>query len=275
MKIAGSKILITGAASGIGRSLARTMSRQGGRMFLTDINAKGLAEVADELRAAGGEVCLAEPADVSDYAAMQKLAARVHEGFGALDVLVNNAGIAIFAAPEDFSHDQWTRIINVNLWGVIHGVECFLPEMVKARQGHVVNIASAAGLMGVPWQAAYSTTKFAVAGLSEVLRYDLARHNIHVTLVCPGFVNTGLVDTVEIEGDAKKIARQKKVMQKLAITPEKVADQIVAAVKKNKYKVITSPDIKLLYFMRNHGGAAYNAIMRLTSKYMEKNLGKG
>src|SRR6185369_15049173 len=117
------------------------------------------------------------------------------------DVLMNVAGISIWGTVENLKHEHWRRVIDVDLMGPIHVIETFIPPMIEAKRGgHLVNVSSAAGLFGLPWHAAYSAAKFGLRGVSEVLRFDLARHDIGVSLVCPGAVDTGLVETIEIVG---------------------------------------------------------------------------
>ncbi len=146
MEIQGSKALITGAAGGIGRATAIAMARSGARLFLTDINQKGLEETSHMISRDGGEVCKFKAFDISKYEDVKAFSDEIHRDFGPLDILVNVAGIALFAQLEDMSHDHWKKVIAVNLWGVIHGIECFVPEMISARRGHVVSVSSTAGI---------------------------------------------------------------------------------------------------------------------------------
>jgi NADP-dependent 3-hydroxy acid dehydrogenase YdfG len=268
----GKKAFITGAASGIGRSTAKVMGKWGCRLFITDINADGLKKTADEITGAGGEVCLARAFDVGDYQAMTQFASEVHAGYGSIDILVNVAGGALFSQVEDIRHSDWEKGLKVNLWGVIHGLECFLPEMIRAgKGGHVVSVSSTAGLIGLPWHIVYGATKFAVVGMSETLRYDLRKHNIGVTVVCPGAVNTGLVQTVEIH--AREVTdKTRAFLLKIAISPDKVADLIVKAIHANKFLVITSFDIKLLYFLKKHCFPIYHLILLAINRIMDKTL---
>src|SRR5438270_5833760 len=199
--VANERVLITGAASGIGRATAIAAARKGAQLLLTDINDGPLATVAAEIRAAGGTVHYAKARDISDHAAVMEMANEIHSAHGSVDIVMNIAGIAVWGTVETLSHEQWRRVVDVNLMGPIHVVECFVPPMIAAgRGGHLVNVSSAAGLFGLPWHAPYSAAKFGLRGISEVLRFDLRRHGIGVSLVCPGGVDTPLVDTVEIVG---------------------------------------------------------------------------
>jgi len=269
------KVFITGAASGIGRATAIAMGKLGCRLFLTDINKDGLEKMVDEISAADGIVCLARAFDVGNHEAMASFAADIHAGFGSLDILINVAGIALFSQIEDMSHNDWEKVIKVNLWGVIHGLECFVPEMIRAgKGGHIVTISSTAGLIGLPWHAVYAGTKHALVGISECLRYDLRKHHIDVSVVCPGAVNTGLVKSVEIHADKEVTDKTRTYFIKRAIAPEKVADLIINTIQKRKFIVITSMDIKLLYFFKKYCFPIYHLIMLMLSHFLDKSFKK-
>ena len=267
----GSKVFITGAASGIGRSTAVAISKLGGRLFLTDRNGKGLEETAAMVLQNGGEVCKSKVLDVTDYEAIKSFADEIHQNYGPVDILMNIAGIALFALPEDMTHGHWKKVIDVNLWGPIHAIECFLPEMIRAKKGHVVNVASLAGLIGLPWHSAYSASKAGLVRLSEVLRVDLRQHNIGVTVVCPGAVETPLKQTVEILGvdvGSEKFQEAKSRFSEHAVSPDKVAGQIISAVKKNKFMVITSLDVRFFYYCKHHHPLIYHYVLNYISNLM-------
>jgi NADP-dependent 3-hydroxy acid dehydrogenase YdfG len=271
--LTGKKVFITGAASGIGKATAVAMAKAGGRLFLTDINQEGINQTCSLIKNAGGEVCLARAFNVADYQAMATFAQEVHAGYGPLDILVNVAGVALFSQVEDMGHSDWEKVINVNLWGVIHGIECFVPEMIRAGHGgYIVSVSSAAGLIGLPWHAVYSGTKHALVGISEVLRYDLKKHNIGVSVICPGAVNTGLVKTAEIHASSGSTDKIRHLFTKIALTPERVADIIMNAIRTRKFLVITSFDIKLLYFLKRHFPTLFHLIMLLLTRIMDKSL---
>jgi len=269
----GMKVFITGAASGIGRATAIAFGKLGSRLFLTDRNEAGLKETV-KLISPPGEVARFKSFDISSYEAVKAFADEIHPEFGPMDIIVNNAGIALYALVEDMTHEHWRKIINVNLWGPIHGIECFLPEMIKAHNGHLVTVSSTSGLIGLPLHAAYAGTKFGLVGISEVLRYDLMMHNIGVTVVCPGAVDTPLQNTVEILGvdpNDPELKAMKEKFSRRTVTPERVADLIVRAVEKKQFLVITSFDIKLLYLFKRFCFPVYHFIMiRLTKLLAEK-----
>jgi NAD(P)-dependent dehydrogenase (short-subunit alcohol dehydrogenase family) len=260
------KILITGAASGIGRATAVAAAAEGANLFLTDIQPQGLEDVAAQIGAAGGTVSAAVAADVSDHDAVVALADGIHREHGSLDVVMNVAGISTWGTVENLEHRHWQRLVDVNLMGPIHVIETTLPAMIEAgRGGHLVNVSSAAGLFGLPWHAAYSATKFGLRGISEVLRFDLARHGIGVSLVCPGGVATPLVGTVDIVGVDQESPRMKKLtgyFEKRAKSPESVAKAIIKGVKKNRYMVYTSRDIQFGHFVQRKFALPYEVTMR-------------
>jgi NADP-dependent 3-hydroxy acid dehydrogenase YdfG len=273
MQIAGGKVFISGAASGIGRATALAMAGSGARLFLTDINATGLDQTCRLCGQAGGQVCLARAFDVADHQAMQDFAQEIHHGFGALDILVNVAGIALFSQIEDMRHSDWDKVIRANLWGVIHGIECFTPEMIRSgRGGHIVSVSSTAGIIGLPWHAVYAGTKHALVGISEVLRYDLKKHHIGVSVICPGAVNTGMVQSAEIHAREGAADTLRRLFVKVALPPEKVAAIIMEAIRRRKFLVITSPDIKVLYFLKHHLFPVYHLIMLLLTRIMDTSL---
>ena len=257
---------ITGAASGIGRAVAIAAARRGAVLYLTDRSEAALAEVAETIRASGGRVALHRAFDVTDLAAVRSFADAVHAETPAVDVVMNVAGIAIWGPVEKLEHHHWQRAIDVNLMGPIHVIETFLPPMVAAgRGGHLVNVSSAAGIVALPWHAAYSASKYGLRGASEVLRFDLARHRIGVSVVVPGAVKTPLVNTVEIAGVDRQDPRVEKWVGRFAghaVSPEKAAAKILAGVARNRYLIYTSPDIRALYAFKRVAWWPYSVAMR-------------
>jgi NAD(P)-dependent dehydrogenase (short-subunit alcohol dehydrogenase family) len=265
--------LITGAASGIGLATARAAARQRARLVLTDVSP--LDDVAAEL---GDAVVLSRSRDITDIDAVRQLAADTHAAHGSVDVVMNIAGIATWGAVENLTHEQWRRTIDVNLMGPIHVIETFVPEMIKAgRGGQLVNVSSAAGLLGLPWHAPYSATKFGIRGVSEVLRFDLRRHRIGVTVVCPGGVATPIVESVDVAGvdrDAMRHSRQTQRFLRRAKSPEHAAERILHGVTHNRYLVYTSADIRLLYLTERLAPHVYALMMRVANNLFVREIGK-
>jgi NAD(P)-dependent dehydrogenase (short-subunit alcohol dehydrogenase family) len=263
----GKHVFLTGAASGIGRATALAAAREGAVVFLTDVDEQGLIRVVGEITAAGGEVGYAAPVDVSDHDAVRAMAAEITDQHGAMDVVMNIAGIASWGTISAMPHRTWQRVVDVNLMGPIAVLEYLVPPMIDARRGgHVVNVSSAAGLIGMPWHAAYSASKFGLRGVSEVLRFDLARHRIGVSLVCPGGVDTGLTETVSIAGVDKatpQFARLQAGFRKRAVSPDHAAEAILRGVKRNRYWVYTSRDIRLVHLLQRLFPPGYAAAMKV------------
>jgi NAD(P)-dependent dehydrogenase (short-subunit alcohol dehydrogenase family) len=275
----GKRCLITGAASGIGRATALAAAGRGAQLVLTDIDAHGLASAEREIAAAGGTVLHAGVADIADHAAVAALADEVHTTHGSMDVVMNIAGVSAWGPIERLEHRHWQRMIDINLMGPINVLECFAGPMVTAgRGGHIVNVSSAAGLFGLPWHAAYSASKFGLRGISEVLRFDLRRHGIGVSLVCPGAVKTPLVGTVEIVGVDRTSPRITKLISRFerhAVSPEHVAAKILTGIEKNQYMVFTSRDIRVGYFVQRKFALPYEFAMRRLNDHLVAVAEKG
>ena len=182
--------------------------------------------------------------DISDYDEVAAFAADIHTRHPAMDVVMNIAGVSAWGTVDQLTHQHWKSMIDINLMGPIHVIETFLPPMVAAgRGGHLVNVSSAAGLVALPWHAAYSASKYGLRGLSEVLRFDLARHRIGVSVVVPGAVKTPLVQTVQIAGVDRDDPRVQKWTNRFsghAVSPEHVADRILDGVAQEPF-----PDLHL------------------------------
>jgi len=261
----GKRCLVTGAASGIGRATALAAAREGADLYLTDVDAGGLERAAAEIGRAG-RVSHFKAIDIRDHDAVVALAAEIDAAHGSMDVVMNVAGVSTWGTIEKLQHSDWQKMIDVNLVGPISVLESFVPAMIASgRGGHVVNVSSAAGLFGLPWHAAYSASKFGLRGVSEVLRFDLRRHGIGVSLVCPGGVRTPLVDTVNIVGvdpGSARIQKLKARFEKRAVSPEHVAAKILEGVEKDRYLVFTSRDIQLGYWAQRLCPPLYELAMR-------------
>lgn len=272
----GKKCLITGAASGIGRATAVAAGARGAELFLADVNEAGLAETVAIVGRGGGTVSFSRALDVTDFDAVTAFAGEIHEQFGSLDVVMNVAGISAWGTVENLEHRHWKSMVDVNLMGPIHIIERFVPPMIAAgRGGHLVNVSSAAGLLALPWHAAYSASKFGLRGVSEVLRYDLKRHGIGVSLVVPGGVRTPLVNSVQIAGVDRSDPRVEKLtrrFEKRAVTPEKVAACILTGIEKNRYLVYTSADVRFGYWWARKFAPPYEFVMQKANDQFSKLL---
>ncbi len=262
----GKNVVITGAGSGIGRAAALQAAAKGARLLLTDVNAKGLDETFALVMAAHGTVLHHEALDISNDDAVTAFAQRALDAAGAVDIVMNVAGISTWGRIQDLQPQHWRDCVEVDLMGPIHVMSVFVPAMIDSGNGgHVVNVSSAAGLFGLPLHAPYSAAKFGLRGVSEVLRFDLERHGIGVTLVCPGAVDTPLVGTVTIVGvdrDDPAVATTIAKFQRHAVSPESAAASMIRGVEKGRYLVFTSPDIRAGWYAQRYAPWIYNAAMR-------------
>ncbi len=224
--------VITGAAGGIGRELALALADKGAHLALVDVKAEPLAATADVARGRGATVTT-HTVDVRDAAAMEALAAAVVAAHGRVELLVNNAGVTVTAGFHETTLDDWEWVLGVNLWGVIHGTRAFLPHLMRADQAHIVNVSSLYGIVGVPGQAAYCTSKFAVRGLSEALQEELAGSHVGLTVVHPGGIATDIMRNARTAHDDLK-GRLVKFFDKAAMPASEAARQIVRAVERGQ-----------------------------------------
>ena len=200
-ELRGRVAVVTGASSGIGHAIALAFVREGMRVVIASQNEARLADAADALRAEGGTV-LAVPTDVADRAAVERLAEATLAEFGAVHVLVNNAGVWAPGYAWEIAPRDWEWVVGVNFWGTVYGIQVFVPLLLREPEGHVVNVSSVGGLMTAPVHSPYSATKHAIVGLSKGLRADLKLKGaaVGVTLVCPGMVKTNIMRQLETTG---------------------------------------------------------------------------
>ena len=273
MEIFDQKIaVVTGAASGIGRATARALADAGCHIALVDVDADGLQEVKKRItsdKPATASRALCYEVAVSDAEAMEELAQDVVAEFGAAHIVVNNAGINVTARFEEHSLDDFKRTFDVNLWGVIHGCRAFLPYLRRVDQGHIVNISSAFGIVGVGGQSAYSASKFAVRGLSESLHEELAETSIGVSVVHPGCINTNILESASIR-DQTIADDARAYFAQNGCAPEKVADRIVEAIKNKDHRVLVTAEAHVFDWLRRLLPTTGN---RLANRAMARVLG--
>jgi NAD(P)-dependent dehydrogenase (short-subunit alcohol dehydrogenase family) len=222
--------IVTGGASGIGQALGEELARHGARVILADMNEQLLEETAAALNGRGLEVNSAV-LDVTDFEAVEKLVKDTVSEYGRLDYMFNNAGIAILGEAIDISIDEWHRIIDVNLYGVVNGTAAAYAAMVKQGCGHIVNTASMAGLVPLPATGPYTASKFGVVGLTEVLRMEGRKYGVKVSVVCPGVIKTPIYSNIKVAGLERGESTQ---LTPFGSTPQKCARVILRGVEKNR-----------------------------------------
>ncbi|MEV6165451.1 SDR family oxidoreductase [Streptomyces sp. NPDC052052] len=268
-RFGGQLVLVTGAAAGIGRATAFAFAEAGARVVAVDRDAEGAARTAEMARLIGSPVAWAETVDVSDEQAMEKLAEKVAAEYGIVDVLVNNAGIGLSGSFLETTSEDWRKVLDINLWGVIHGCRIFGKQMADRGQGgHIVNTASAAAYQPSRALPAYSTSKAAVLMLSECLRAELADRSIGVSAICPGIINTNITATAHFAGaDAAEEERLRNRAGRLYglrnYPPEKVAEAILRAVVRNQAVVPVTPEARGARFLSRFSPGALRRIARL------------
>jgi NAD(P)-dependent dehydrogenase (short-subunit alcohol dehydrogenase family) len=275
----GKVVVITGAGSGIGRALALQLAAQGSQLALCDVSADNLQKTV-EIAGAHGVKVYSATVDVADRKAVQTFADNVERVLGKAHVIINNAGVALAQTVDHMKRSDFEWVMNINFYGVVNGTEAFLPHLKAQKDGHIVNISSIFGIIGVPSQSAYNASKFAVKGFTEAMRQELksSHPHIHVTCVHPGGIKTNIVRNGRIEEDmsGKQVSLSKMAadFDKMAgTTAEEAARQIVRAIEKNTKRLLIGPDAKMLDLMQRLLPNHYDNVMGVGTKLLER-LGK-
>jgi len=258
---------VTGAGSGIGRALADALARRGAHLALSDIDRSSLAETAAQCEDFGVKITSAQ-LDVADRAAVYSWADGVVADHGRVNLIINNAGVALGATVESMSYEDFEWLMNINFWGVVYGTKAFLPHLKRSGEGHIVNLSSVFGLISVPSQSAYNAAKFAVRGFSESLRMELEIEgaNVSVTTIHPGGIKTNIARNARIHASVRDVAgnpeRAVSDFERTFITsPEKAAAQILAAVRRDRRRALIGPDAKAIDFISRLPASIYQSVL--------------
>jgi len=259
------RVLITGSASGLGRAMALRFASEGARVAVADVNDERAAETVDEIVAAGGKALVIH-CDITSDTSVNETVAAVKKAWRGLDVLVNNAGVAAAGTVTDTSMEDWSWMIDTNLLGAVRMCRGFLPMMQKQGSGYVINVASAAGIVQSPGMASYNVAKAGMIALSETLRNEVRRFGIGVTVVCPSFFATNLMESYRgPKSGVREMAD--KLMQRSRLDADDVADAVYRAMEKDELFVFAHNEARLAYhFKRLMPGVFYWSTERAAQK---------
>lgn len=241
------RVFITGAASGLGRALALAFGRAGARVAVADVNSDRAEETTHEIVSAGGEA-LSVHCDITADDQVAAAADAVQQAWGGIDVVINNAGVAAAGTVADTAMDDWRWIIDINLLGAVRVCRAFLPMMQAAGSGHIVNVASVAGVVQSPGMASYNVTKAGMIALSETLRGEMAGHGIGVSVVCPSFFTTNLLESYR--GPQPGVQLADKLMARSSLTADDIAAAVIRAIDKNEFFVFGHREASVAYHFK-------------------------
>lgn len=259
--------VVTGAASGIGRSLAQQFAAAGCQVAICDIDESGLAETLASL----GDGHYSEIVDVANKDAVFSFASNAENALGAAHIIVNNAGVAVSQTVEEISYEDFEWIMGINFWGVVHGTKAFLPQIRKNAEGAVVNISSVFGLFAVPTQGSYNAAKFAVRGFTEALRHEMADTDVDVICVHPGGIRTNIVRNARFyvgpDGDSGFDQSVRSFEKMARTTPDAAAARIIKGIRQSESRVLVGPDAVVMDKIQRSAPVRYWSLL---GKLMEK-----
>jgi NAD(P)-dependent dehydrogenase (short-subunit alcohol dehydrogenase family) len=266
-EIAGRVAAVTGAASGIGRAVAVELARRGSHVALSDIDEAGLHATLAQCGEFGNKITTAA-VDVADRDAVYRWADQVVADHGKVNLIVNNAGVALGATVESMSYEDFEWLMNINFWGVVYGTKAFLPHLKASGEGHIANVSSVFGLISVPSQSAYNAAKFAVRGFSDTLRMELEIEGapVSVTTIHPGGIKTNIARNARLDPSVELLAADadaaRRDLERVFITsPEKAARQIVNAVQHDRRRALIGPDAKAIDFVSRLPAVLYQTVL--------------
>ncbi len=266
--------VITGAGNGIGRATAKLLAQQGAHVIITDVNKVALDETKAHIDAAAG-TCTPHIVDVANRDAMFELATQCEKEHGGADLILNNAGIANIAAIDELGIDDFRLVMDIDFWGVVHGTQAFLPQMMARNSGYIANVSSIFGFVGVPQQAAYNAAKFAVFGFTEAVRHDLAETDIMVTCIHPGGIDTDIARNARLPQGPDEAERREEIAQNfkkmVKSTPEQAAQTIVKGLLKGKPRILIGHDAIMVDIIRRLFPIKYDKFLRFGDKLDEAN----
>ena len=269
---------ITGAGSGIGRGLALALGRRSCHLALSDVNEEGLAETVDQARDLGVRVT-SQKVDVADREAVYAWADQVVAEHGKVNLIFNNAGVALGSTVEKMPYEDFEWLMNINFWGVVYGTKAFLPHLKSSGDGHIVNISSVFGLAGIPPQSAYNSAKFAVRGFTESLReeLDMLGYGVSASSVHPGGIKTDIARSARMNDSVQELGlgsggddTRENFEKSFITTADKAAEIIVRGVQRNKRRILVGPDARVYDWMVRLLPTAYQRLAVEYAKFTAK-----
>jgi short-subunit dehydrogenase len=278
--IQGSAAAVTGAASGIGRALALELAARGCDLALADRDEAGLQAVAAEISKAGQRKVSVHRVDVGSPEQIQGFAAAATAAHPKLNILINNAGVALLGQFDEIEQAQMEWLININFWGVVHATRAFLPHLARQQASHVVNVSSIFGIIAPPGQTAYCAAKFAVRGFSESLRHELSMANspVRLSVVHPGGVLTNIVRNsrtgIGVTDNARRAQSIERFDAIAKTTPPAAAQRIILGIEKNQPRILIGGDARFMDLLQRFRPATYWAVLAKRIEKMAGNAGK-
>ncbi|WP_312081032.1 SDR family NAD(P)-dependent oxidoreductase [Acinetobacter schindleri] len=267
---------ITGAGSGIGQQLAVLLAKQGCHLALSDVNEQGLLKTLELIKDTGVRATL-DKVNVANLEEVRAWAEKVEQDHGSINMIFNNAGVALGSTVEGASYDELEWIVGINFWGVVYGTKEFLPRIKKTGDGHVVNISSLFGLTAQPTQSAYNATKFAVRGFTESLRQELDIENCGVSALCvhPGGIRTNIANAAKMNDSLRALGMSPEKSARsfnklLRCPPEEAARQILEAVQKDKRRLLIGNDAKAIDLIQRILPTGYQRVIAVATKLGSK-----
>ncbi len=262
-------VVITGAGSGIGRSLALQFAGKGAFVAISDIDSDALRETEEMVQRAGGRA-FASVLDVADRAAVYQYANSVHAEYQQVDVVINNAGVTVSERIEDLDYDDFEWVMNINFWGVVYGTKAFLPLLKQSKEAYIVNISSLFGIMAFPTQGAYNASKFAVRGFTEALRYELADSSVTPICVHPGGIDTNIVRNARFrhgeDGSTDHEAAADEFSRMAKTSPDEASALIIEAIQKRNRRLLIGGDARLFDAVQRLLPSSYDRLVTFVLK---------
>lgn len=261
-------VVITGAASGIGRALALNVAARGARLAICDVDEDGLAQTTDLVKNEGAEI-KADRLDVSDKAAVASYAADVAAHYGRVEVVINNAGVAHAGPVTEMEYSDFEWLMGINFWGVVYGTKEFMPHLIASGDGHLVNISSLFGLVSMPGQSTYNSAKYAVRGFTESVRMDMLKQALPVGVTCvhPGGIKTAIARNARVTRGEDQRATANFFDNKLAkTTAEKAAEVIIDGMLAGRARVLVGSDAHAIHALGKLLGSRYQDLFTMVAR---------